>query len=391
MVPKITSIEWIRFDYPLEDVAKDRTTRKLVYQPGSSFNRSAVGFRVETNTDFTGEYVGGSLPGIAQVDLVADELLGKNPLARERLWTNCKQALRMYDGVGIGPIDIALWDFAGKVQNAPIHELLGTYRERLPAYASTYFGDDGGGFDTPDDYAAFAADCHDIGYPAFKIHPWASSSERTVEREIATIHAVADVVGDTMTLMHDPVCSNETFADALAVGRACDEREYLWLEDPYSDGGVSQHGHRKLRERLDTPLLQTELVRGVEAHADFVATGSTDFVRADVEWDGGITGSRKIAHVAEGFGLDVEFHLPGPAQRHCMAAARNSNYYEIGLVHPDTGRPHVQPPVYAGDYTDQLEAVAEDGTFPVPDGIGLGVDYDWEYIREHERESRVYR
>jgi len=72
--------------------------------------------------------------------------------------------------MGIGPIDIALWDFAGKYHDAPIHELLGTYRESIPAYASTYSADSDGGLDTPKAYADFAEQCHRDGFPEFKIH-----------------------------------------------------------------------------------------------------------------------------------------------------------------------------------------------------------------------------
>ncbi len=61
-------------------------------------------------------------------------------------------------------------------------------------------------------------------------------------------------------------------------------------------------------------------------------------MRADADYDGGITGLMKIAHAAEGFGLDCEIHAPGPAHRHCMAALRNTNYYELGLVHPQIQR-----------------------------------------------------
>jgi len=130
---------------------------------------------------------------------------------------------------------------------------------------------------------------------------------------------------------------------------------------------------------LDTPILQTEHVRGLEPHTDFVATESTDFVRADPEYDGGITGAMKIAHMAEGFGLDVEYHAPGPAQRHCLAATRNSNYYEVALVHPIC--PNTQPPVYADEYSDMLDTVDSDGRVQVPDGPGLGVEYDWDGSR----------
>lgn len=58
-----------------------------------------------------------------------------------------------------------------------------------------------------------------------------------------TVRAVSERVGDKMDLMLDPACEYETFADALKVGRALDEHEFLWYEDPYRDGGVSQHAH----------------------------------------------------------------------------------------------------------------------------------------------------
>ena len=48
------------------------------------------------------------------------------------------------------------------------------------------------------------------------------------------------------------------------------------------------------------------------------------------------------------------------------------------------GMPNCVPPVYASDYSDQPEDLGEDGCVPVPDGPGLGVQYDWEFI-EHNR------
>ena len=382
MTPTITRIESVEFSYPLHDVGTDANGFNLVYDPGTVTERKLFGLQIHTDEGITGEYVGGNSPGAAQINTFADYLVGKNPLAREKHWSEIKRALRKYDRMGMGPVDIALWDFAGKYYDAPIHELLGTYRERLPAYASTYHGDDAGGLDSPEAFADFAAACLEMGYGGFKIHGWGGGDElRDLDREIAAVHAVADRVGDEMDLMHDPACELETFADALKLGRALDEAGFFWYEDPYRDGGISQHGHRTLREHLDTPILQTEHVRGLEVKTDFVANGATDFVRADPEYDAGITGAMKIADVAEGFGLDVEFHAPGPAQRHCMAATRNTNYYELALVHPDCA--NTQPPVYEGDYSDMLDAVDDDGTVPVPDGPGLGVTYDWDYIEDH--------
>jgi L-alanine-DL-glutamate epimerase-like enolase superfamily enzyme len=182
-----------------------------------------------------------------------------------------------------------------------------------------------------------------------------------------------------MDLMLDPACEYETFMDALTVGRACDEAGFDWYEDPYRDTGSSAHGHRKLSQRLDTPILLTEYVRGLAPRADLAVADATDLLRSDPDDDGGITGAMRVAHLAAGLGLDVEYHAPGPAKRHCLAATRNARYYELGLLHPGWDNP-LEPPVYADDYGDSLADVDADGTVPVPDGPGLGVDYDWDRI-----------
>lgn len=382
MAQEITRIEIMEFEYPLEDLGTDANGFNLVYDPGATLQSTQLAIKIHTDLGVTGEYVLVTSTSPGQLETYADYLVGKNPLKRERHWSEIKRALRKYDRMGIGPLDIALWDIAGKHYDAPIHELLGTYRTEFPAYASTYHGDENGGLDSPEAFADFAEECLEMGYQGFKIHGWGGSDEsRDVEREVETVHAVGERVGDEMDLMLDPACEYETFADALTVGYACDEHDFFWYEDPYRDGGVSQHGHRKLREMIETPLLQTEHVRGLEPHADFVVNDATDFVRTDPEYDSGITGAMKVAHMTEAFGLDVEFHAPGPAHRHCIAATRNTNYYELALVHPECD--NTTPPIYNDGYSDQLDAIDENGRVAVPDGPGLGVEYDWEYIEDN--------
>jgi len=388
MALEITRIETTEFAYPLEDVGSDEGFN-LAYEPGTTTERRLFAIEIHTDDGPTGKFVGGNSPAFAQIHEVAEYLIGKDPLRRERHWSEMKRALRKYDRMGIGPVDIALWDLAGKHYDASISELLGRYRDRLPAYASTYHADDNGGLDSPEAYADFAVECAEMGYGGFKIHGWGGNDEnRDVDREVATVRAVGDGAPDEMDLMIDPACEYETFADALEVGYACDEQDFFWYEDPFRDGGISQQAHKRLRQRIDTPLLQTEHVRGLEPHVDFIANEATDALRADPEYDGGITGAMKLAHAAEGFGADVEIHSPGPAQRHCMAAIRNSNYYEMALVHPNCA--NTAPPIYEEGYDDQLDTIDDKGTVPVPDGPGLGVEYDWSYIAEQKTGGRTY-
>ena len=129
---------------------------------------------------------------------------------------------------------------------------------------------------------------------------------------------------------------------------------------------------------------------GRESSADHITYYNTldDLLRADPEYDLGITGTMKIAHLAEALGVDVELHASGPAHRHCMAAIRNTSFYEVALVGPRARNP--LPPVYASDYSEDLEAVGADGCFPVPDGPGLGVVYDWDWIAAHRTATHVF-
>lgn len=359
----------------------------ITYSKGAKITLTKYAVVISCKDGARGEYVpmwGGTKPALAQTLTLAPLLLGRNADHREEIYDDLKRELRQYDHYGHGPIDIALWDLAGKKFGASVTQLLGGYRSRLKAYASTYHGDRSGGLDSKEKFAAFAEQCFDLGYRAFKIHGW---NEGDAREEAENVRFVGRQVADKMTLMLDPACELRTFADALYVGRACDDYGYFWYEDPYRDSGVSAFAHKKLREMIKTPLLQTEHVRGVEPKADFIIAGGTDFVRADPEYDMGITGCMKIAHLAEALGLDCEVHASGPAHRHCMNAMRNTNYYEVALVGPDC--PNAMPPVYACGYSDALEAVGKDGCFPVPTGPGLGVTYDWDYIARNR--TNVHR
>lgn len=335
---------------------------------------------IETAGGARGEYVaqwGGTRSTLGQALMTAPFLLGRNAFQRELVFDDIKREMRQYDHMAQGHFDIALWDLAGKAYGASVSEILGGWRTRLPAYASTYHAQPGTtGLNSIDAFCDFAMACREMGYPAFKVHGW---HDGDVKRESANLRAIRKAVGDGMGLMIDPACQIRTFADTLALGLTCDEVGCLWLEDPFRDGGTSAFAHKKLREMIRTPLLITEHVRGIEPKADFVIAGGTDIVRADPEYDLGITGCMKIAHLAESLGLDVEIHACGPAHRHCMAAIRNTSFYELALVGPQM--PNALPDVYASDYSDQLDAVDEEGAVPVPTGAGLGVVYDWDKIR----------
>ncbi|NLE45135.1 MAG: mandelate racemase [Chloroflexi bacterium] len=384
--PMITRIEIHEYAFTLRDLGKDYNGFNIVYAPGNTLTGHGHVIRICTDQSICGEYAGGSAAEYSTLPMFAHYLLGKSALERERIYTDVKRALRQAARLGLAPIDVALWDLAGRLYEAPIYKLLGGYKESVPCYASTYHGDwQPDGLSSPEAYAEFAVECRDMGYPAFKVHGWGRAP---INQEVATVLKVRELVGAEMDLMLDPACEYMTFGDALKVGWACDEARYYWYEDPYRDGGISQFGHRKLRQLIKTPLLMTEHVRSLEPHIDFAIADATDYVRGDVGYDG-ITGVMKIAHACEGLGLDVEMHGPGPAQRHLMAAIRNTNYYEMGLIHPKAPASH-DPNLFLDGYRDTLDAIDDKGHVPVPQGPGLGVPINWDWIERNRTGLVVY-
>ncbi len=385
---RIDRVEVHEFEFDAHNLARDGVAQTITFKRGSTVRLSKFAVVVRTADGGRGEYVAqwvATKSTLGQALMLCPRLVGKDARERIAIYEDLKRDIRQFDHMGHGPIDIALWDWAGKRYGASVAELLGGFRKRLPAYASTYHADRAGGLHCKEAFVDFARHCRSLGYRAFKIHGWNDGDAR---EEAENVLHVAKHVGHELTLMLDPACELRTFADALRVGRACDEAGFFWYEDPYRDGGTSAYGHKKLRELIRTPLLMTEHVRGVEPKADFILAGGTDFVRVDPEYDMGITGSLKIAHLAESLGLDCEIHASGPAHRHLMSALRNSNYYEVALVGPDC--PNALPPVYACGYTDQLECVGDDGCVPVPTGPGLGVTYDWDFIAKHRSALHVF-
>ncbi len=361
----------------------------VIYHRGASCSAERFAIRIVCNDGCTGEYVthwGGTPSSFGQIKMLAPHLLGRDAEERQLIFDDLKREIRAYDHMGHGPLDIALWDLAGKKYNCSVSTLLGGFRKSIPTYASSYHGqEEKGGLDTPEAFADYALSCKEQGFTGFKIHGWHNGDAK---REAQTILKVRESVGDDMYLMNDPGCQLRTYMDALFVGRACDEADYFWFEDPYRDNGISITGQKRLREQLKTPIVGSEYLRGLEIKADFLLRGGCDMIHADPEYDMGITGAMKLAHFSESLGLDIQMHACGPAHRAVISALRNTHFYEMALIGP--GMMNSVPPVYLCGYSDQAKDLGADGTVPVPQGPGLGVVYDWKYIEDNRTAIEVY-
>ena len=298
------------------------------------------------------------------LDAFRDELVGADPLDREFIFQKLWFANRFnwLHPWMMSYADVALWDIAGKRARMPVGKLLGAFRERIPAYVSS------GNYPELEHFVEFGLQVQECGYKGYKLH-----SRLGAERDIQVATAVREALGDEFTLMHDPV-QTYTYPEAVKVGRALEELDYKWLEEPLQEHDIG--ALKKLCDSLDIPVAAAEWVFGGAHHvATLLAQGAADIVRGDAIVSGGITGLMKVAHVAEAFGVPCEVHERGPsfcfAHAQALAAMANCEFFELNGVDPQnpTGSPLVKNPV-----------VVENGCIVVPQGDGLGMELDWEEL-----------
>lgn len=311
------------------------------------------------------------------VDVLKPRLVGENPLDIGRLWHMMQTVSRWYvDPIAVGTVDIALWDIAGKVAGLPIHQLLGSCRESVPAYFSS------GHHPSAADYADEALYWSEQGWTGYKLHPPTAPFRAPgvgISDDIAACTAVREAVGDDVVLMLD-ASWGYSLGEAITVGRAIEDLEYAWYEDPLPAEDI--HGYVRLRQSLHIPLMATEITRGgLYALPQWITTGATDFLRGDVVIKGGITGMMKIAHLAEAFSMNCEVHagynaLGNLANLHVTMAMTNCDWFEV-IVFNRAGDHDLEHLDYG---LAERIAVDSDGLVHAPTRPGLGIDVDWERI-----------
>jgi L-alanine-DL-glutamate epimerase-like enolase superfamily enzyme len=304
-------------------------------------------------------------------------LMGEDPLDIGRHWRRLGGLSHFLSPHVQGVVDVALWDIAGQAAGLPIHRLLGSCRDRAPVYFSS------GHHATPEEYGDEARYWKEQGWPGYKLHPprapWLSRPHPPVAFDIDACAAVRDAVGPDVALMLDSSWSY-TYVEALDVGRAIEELDYLWYEDPL--GTLDIHGYRRLKQYLRVPMLATETTPGgFDALQQWITAGATDLLRGDVVIKGGITGLVKIARLAEAFGMACEIHdgynaLNNVANLHVLCATDNCEWFEV-LLFNRSGDHSLEHLNYG--LTEPFRIDGE-GFVHVPSGPGLGVDVDWELI-----------
>ncbi len=317
---------------------------------------------------FVGDFRGGGHGQFAPIiNVLKPEIMGRDPFERERLWSRLpilsgRRGLSMNSWA---PVDVALWDIAGKAAGVPVYKLLGASRNETEVYA-TYPPR----HEKPDGYFGEAREIQAAGFRAYKIHPGVMGTADVSEM----MSGVRNIVGDGMELMLDPN-NGYDFRKALAVGGVADELGFYWYEDP-----IPPHEYDNIAElsrRLTTPICMSDKPENQFQNGyHYIRLKALRLVRGTAR-KLGITGLKKLCSMAEGFGVNCEIGTAGNsllniANLHVICSVRNCAYYEYWM------------PTDAHQF-GLVEDISlnERGMLEAPTAPGLGFDLDWDWIDAH--------
>ncbi|MEM0905981.1 MAG: mandelate racemase/muconate lactonizing enzyme family protein [Pseudomonadota bacterium] len=308
--------------------------------------------------------------------VLAQRLIGKDPLQREVIWHDCYNAMRDHGQKGmplqaLSGIDIALWDLAGKAYNVPLCQLLGgPFRNSLPVYGYGMMLERRD--DLKDAFKAEASALEAAGFHALKMKVGLG-----VEADIGLVRAVREAVKPTTKLMVDANHAYHT-ADAFKVGRALEDLDVHWFEEPVAP--EDRDGYRALRQGLKVNISGGEAEFTRWGWRDLLAGQCLDIAQPEVCALGGISEYLKVLALCHTHFTPVVNHVWGSAVSVAV------NLHLLAAMPPLPGGLHPDEPMLEFDTThntfrDDLPIqrlaiqaqVSKTGRASLPKGAGHGV------------------
>jgi glucarate dehydratase len=334
------------------------------------FVRTIVEIETDTGLVGLGEMGGGGESAIATVLSLRTSLLGRDPARLEDmrfLLANPTASLYNNRTQVVAALEFACLDLLGQSWGVPVCDILGgRVRDRVP-FASylfyRYAAADGRGAIRTADHLVEQARALKAKY-GFRSHKLKGGVFRP-EHDLECYRAVAtSFPGDSFRFDPNAVWTTE---QAIRFGRAIEDLDNDYLEDPVF--GLT--GMRHAREKLRLPLATNTVVVNFEQLAANVLNRAVDVILLDTTFWGGIRPCVKAAGVCDTFQLGVAVHSSGElgiqlaTMLHLGAVVPNLSFAADAHYH------HLVDDIIEGGKLQY-----ENGAIRVPDAPGLGVRLD---------------
>lgn len=374
---------------------KITAAKTIVTCPGRNF----VTLKIETSDGVTG--VGDATLNGRELsvksyldDHVIPCLIGRDAHRIEDIWQYLYKGAYWRRGpvtmTAIAAVDMALWDIKGKLAGLPVYQLLGgASRSGVMVYGHA-------NGETIDDTITRAGEYLAAGYRAVRLQTgvpgmtgtygvskdkffyepadadlptetvW--SSERYLPVVPELFAAARETLGWDIHLLHD-VHHRLKPIEAARLGKDLEPYRPFWIEDPTP--AENQDAFRLIRQHTTTPLAVGEIFNSIWDCKALIENQLIDYIRATVTHAGGITHLRRIAALADLYGVRTGCHGATDLSPVSMAAA----------LHVDLSIPNFGVQEYMR-HTAETDAVFPhayafaDGQLHPGDAPGLGVDID---------------
>lgn len=325
-------------------------------------------------------------------ELLAPMLIGQEAGRIEDIWQQMHQSGYWRSGsalsTAMGGIDMALWDIKGKEANMPVYKLLGgPCRSAVPCYAHA-------GGNTYEELEADVQRYLDEGYRHIRCQlgvyggggfveageaglpegAWLDASALAFDEDAYLtvipdmFRKLRDKFGYGVKFTHD-VHEHLSPTSAVLLSKLLEPYRLFFLEDVLPPDQIEWF--RQIRRQTATPQAIGELFTNPHEWVPLIQERLIDFIRVRVSKAGGITQCRKIAALAETFGVRTAWQEGGDNDPVNQAAAMHLDLaiWNFGIQEEN----HFLP--------EELEAfpghaVLKGGYLYPNEKPGLGIDID---------------
>ena len=348
--------------------------RRFVGSGYSMVNRCTIVVRLHTADGLVSETYSGdtdeeqeSVLRIIHEEL-APAILGRSATDPEGVWaamepsTNNILRDRGLALQGIAALDTAVWDVFGRALGQPLYRVWGATTDSVPISII------GGYYHLSlAELAEMMRSYQERGFAGVKF----KVGGKTPAEDAGRVRAAREAVGPDFALMVD-ANQGYTRAEAVDFGRRVHDLNVRWFEEPVRWTN-DRRWMRDVRYQTGLPVCAGQSETTLAGIRDLVMDGAIDVSNFDASWAGGPTIWRKAAGLCEAFGVQLGHHEEPQVSSHLLASVRDHTFVECFDEERD--------PLFwnIADFKTRIR----DGRYHLPQGPGLGLELDWDYIRAH--------
>ncbi|MFL2665708.1 MAG: galactonate dehydratase [Dehalococcoidia bacterium] len=308
-------------------------------------------------------------PTKTMIEVMSDYLIGKNPDFIEHHYQWLYRSSHFMGSIvqgALSAIDIALWDIKGKRLGVPIYELMGgKTRDRVRCYMHVRGK-------TKDELVNSAIQAANEGFTAVRFTPYNSetfhlhkSYSEWADEAVERVGAVRDGVGNEVDICVE-IHRQMNPAESISLGKRLEQFNPFFYEDPMLPDSPAIMGD--IAKQCNIPIATGERFTTIFEYQQLLEAKAAAYIRPDLCLCGGLSGSKKVAAMAEAHHVKVIPHNP-------LSPISTATCIQLDACIPNFGLQE-----YTGESeppkSELLKSPLElkDGYLTVPDGVGLGIE-----------------